>query len=35
MKKINDIFMNEFVPFLTKVGNNRYLAAIRDVIIMA
>lgn len=30
MKKINDIFMNKFVPFLTKVGNNRYLAAIRD-----
>ena len=30
MKKINDIFMNKLVPFLTKVGNNRYLAAIRD-----
>lgn len=30
MKKINDIFLTKFVPFLTKVGNNRYLAAIRD-----
>lgn len=30
MKKVENIFMNKIIPFLTRLGNNKYLEAIRD-----